>query len=83
MINSQNKDIKPLLEWAQSQSEAKIVDRVLLKLMLELLSSNTVITEQMIQDNDTCYVTASLYERFLSVTQELVGKTFHQGANNV
>lgn len=83
MTHDEKIDIKPLMKWAQSNSEAKIVDRVLLKLMPQLLKSGVNITEQMILEEDECVVSAELYEHFLRVTQELVGKSFDQGVNNV
>lgn len=77
------KDIKPLLKWAFNEGEAKIIDRVLLKLMPQILESKLVITQKDIQDAENFFVSQSLYNDFEEVTQQIVGKKFKQGESNV
>ncbi len=77
------KDIKPLLEWAHSRGEAKIVDRVLLKLMPKILDSKMKISKEDIEKSSEYFVPEELYKHFVEITQQFVGEKFKQGDKDV
>jgi tRNA-dihydrouridine synthase len=71
------KDIIPLITWAKANGEAKIVDRIFVKLLPELLQANQLITTEMIETESVIHVPEALYQRIQSVAESLVGQQYH------
>lgn len=69
-------DIKPLFSWAVNNGEAKIIDRILVKLMPELLKQNIKIDQNILNDKNSFLVNESIYNKIKDVTEQLVDKKF-------
>ena len=71
-----NKNIKPILNWASANGEAKITDRILMKLLPQFLEENLQITDKIINSEQTIKVSDELYELVENMAEELVGSSF-------
>jgi hypothetical protein len=70
------KDIKPLMLWAKANGEAKIVDRILVKLLPDLIKANQQVTADMLDDQTVVEIPSDLYERMQSIAEDLVGQRY-------
>lgn len=70
------KDIKPILNWAVANGEAKIIDRILMKLLPQFIKIGLKVTEQAINDSKIFEVPSELYSLVQSTAEELVGSSF-------
>ena len=71
-------DIKPVLTWAVANGEAKIIDRISMKLLPEFIKNNYKITEQTINESKTLEVSAELYNLVKDVAEKLVGSSYKE-----
>lgn len=67
------KNIKPLFDWAKANGESKIVDRILLKLLPELLKYNQKMTADMVENAEELLVEESLYILVKQTAENIVG----------
>lgn len=67
------KNLKSVVQWAKQNGEAKIVDRVLLKMLPTLLEKNEKLTSDMLDQMDEVWVEDTLYDQFIAIAEELVG----------
>lgn len=70
------KDIKPILSWAIANGEAKIIDRISMKLLPQFIKHNYKITEQKILESDTLEVSIEVYDLVKNMAEELVGSSY-------
>ncbi len=70
------KNIKPLFDWAKARSETKVVDRILLKLLPELLKYNQKMTVEIIENTSELFVDDSLYDLIKQTAEDLVGDQY-------
>jgi hypothetical protein len=70
------RDVKPLFEWAKQNGDANIYDRILMKVMPQLLKEKIELTSENIESSNVIEVPDELYTLLLSKTQELVGKDY-------
>jgi hypothetical protein len=70
------KDIKPLFSWALAYGESKVIDRILVKLLPELLSCNLKITPELINTSSEVLVPESLFIMTKSVAEDIVGQPY-------
>ena len=70
------KDIKPILNWAVANGEAKIIDRILMKLLPQFIKIGLKVTEKTINDSKILEVPSELYSLVQSTAEELVGSSF-------
>ena len=70
------KDIKPILNWAVGNGEAKIIDRILMKLLPHFLKDGLKITEKTIVDSNSLEVSPELYILVKNTAEELIGSSF-------
>ena len=70
------KDIKPILNWAVANGEAKVIDRILMKLLPQFIKNNLEITENIVKSSDTLEVSDELYNLVKDMAEELVGSSF-------
>lgn len=70
------RDVKSVLMWAVSNGEAKIVDRILVKILPQLLKSNVNLTASMIEESDVIEVPTDIYDIIKHTAEELVGTSF-------
>ncbi|MDO9305512.1 MAG: hypothetical protein Q7T77_09275 [Sulfuricurvum sp.] len=67
------KNIKPLFDWAKANGESKIVDRILLKLLPELLKYDQKMTADMVENAEELLVEESLYILVKQTAENIVG----------
>jgi len=72
------KNIKPVLEWAKQNADATVIDRIVIKLLPQLIKHNYKITPQSIESNTNIEVSQEVYELMLKTAQELVGSSFKE-----
>ncbi len=70
------KNIKPIFEWAKSNGDAAIIDRIMIKLLPEFIKYNFKITVQEISSSETIEVSDELYDLVENTAQELVGSSY-------
>ena len=71
-----NMDIKPLLNWAVANGEAKIIDRILMKLLPQFIKEGHQITETIINESKTLEVSEELYKLVKIQAEELVSSSY-------
>lgn len=69
-------NVKPVFNWARAHGESRIVDRILLRLLPEMLKHDRKLTAEMVDGQECIEVPLELYERIKSTAEELVGKTY-------
>lgn len=67
------KNIKPLFTWAKKNADANINDRILIKVMPQLLKENIQITSKIINSSDSLEIPEKLYDLVVQKAEELVG----------
>lgn len=67
------KDAKHIFNCAVANGEAKIVDRILVRVLPELIKHNQRLTSERILQAETIEVSDELYDYIRSVAQELTG----------
>jgi hypothetical protein len=70
------KNIIPIFRWAEANGEAKIVDRILVKLLPEMLTHGQKLTTELINQTELVEVPIGLYQAVLNTAEELVGQSF-------
>lgn len=70
------KDIKPVFNWAVANGEAKIIDRILMKLLPQLLKSGYKLTEETVTESKTLDVSEELFNSVKNLAEELVGSSY-------
>ncbi|KIM13151.1 MAG: hypothetical protein KU38_00320 [Sulfurovum sp. FS08-3] len=70
------RDIKPLLNWAKQHGDANIHDRILMKVMPQLLKNDLKLTSQNIEASKHIEVAQELYDLIVEKTQDLIGKRY-------
>ncbi len=70
------RDIKPLLNWAKQHGDANIYDRILMKVMPQLLINDLKLTSQKIEASERIEVAQELYDLIAEKAQDLVGKSY-------
>jgi hypothetical protein len=76
-------DVKGIFEWARANGEAKIIDRILVRLLPEMVRLDQKITAQRVEDAERLEVSDELYARILAVAQEMVGQDYPGGRSHV
>jgi hypothetical protein len=71
-----SKDIKPIFLWAKQNGDANIYDRILMKVMPQLLKEDIKLTHDDIENLEHIEVSNELYELILEKSQELVGAKY-------
>lgn len=67
------KDAKPVFVCAMAHSESMIVDRILVRVLPELMAHGQMLTAAAIQQAEHIWVPDALYAHIRAVAQELVG----------
>jgi len=70
------KNIKIIFDWAKEHGDAKVIDRILVSLLPELLKNNIKLTSETIELSKTIEVSDELYESIKAKSEELVGSSF-------
>jgi len=72
------KDIKPILNWATANGEAKIVDRILIKLLPQFMKEGHKFTAEDIVEFDIYKVSNTLYILVKDVAEKFVGSSYNE-----
>lgn len=67
------KDAKPIFECAIAKSEAKIVERILVSVLPDLLAHNIHISLEMIETQTQILLPDALFERVKKTAEQLTG----------
>jgi len=70
------KDVKPLFNWAKQHGDANIYDRILMKVMPQLVEHDYKLTSQSIERSESIEIPQALYDLIVKKTQELIGKSY-------
>ncbi len=71
-----NKDVKPIFDWAKTNGDANIYDRILMKVMPQLLKENIKITSNSINESVTIEVSSEIYDLVKNKAEQLINKNF-------
>ncbi len=66
-------DVKPLFACAVAKSEPKIVERILVSVLPELMAHHINITPEMLEGSDPIMVPEALYLRMIQAAESLTG----------
>lgn len=69
-------NLKAVVQWAKQNGEAKIIDRVLLKMLPKLLEKDEKLTSDILEQMDEVWVEDVLYDQFVAIAEELVGARY-------
>ena len=69
-------DLKPLFNWAKQNGDANIHDRILMKVMPQLINENIKLTSDIIENSETIEISNELYQLILNKTEELIGAKY-------
>ena len=72
------KNIKPIFEWAKLNGDATINDRIVVKLLPQLVKHNFKITPELVESSEMVEVSSELYELIKNTAQELVGSSYEE-----
>jgi hypothetical protein len=67
------KDAKHIFLCAMAHSESMIVDRILVRVLPELMAHGQMLTTETIDHTEHIWVPEALYEHIRAVAEELVG----------
>lgn len=70
------KNISPIFRWAKEHGDANIYDRILLKILPQLLKENLTLSSDKIENLERIEVSDELYEITLKKTEELIGMKY-------
>jgi hypothetical protein len=72
------KDIKPVFRWAKENGDANIYDRIIMKVMPQLLDEGIKLTSETIESQEKIIISNELFDLILEKTQELIGAQYVQ-----
>jgi len=67
---------KPIFDWAKAHGESKIVDRILVRLLPDLLSAQLKVTSDSLDKMAEFDVSEELYQKIQAIAEELSEKKF-------
>lgn len=70
---------KGLFDWALKEGEAKIIDRVLIKVAPKLLAEGIEVSAEDIKNMGSFFVGDEIYSIMKQITEEIVGKSYEGG----
>jgi hypothetical protein len=71
-----DKDIKPLFLWAKEKGDANIYDRIIMKVLPQLLQENIQLTSDLVEESNEVLVSDELYSLLQIKTEELIGQKY-------
>lgn len=69
-------DAKPIIEWAKAQGEARVVERLLVKLLPDLLEHDIEVTAESLNTLSRFDVPETLYNKIQITAEQIVGQTY-------
>ena len=73
----EKKNAKDIFVWAMQNGETKIADRILVKLMPQLVKFGCTLTASDIEAEESIMVPGELYELIKITAEELLGMSFN------
>jgi hypothetical protein len=70
------KDIKPIFLWAKEKGDANIYDRIIMKVLPQLLQENIQLTSDLVEESNEVLVSDELYSLLQIKTEELIGAKY-------
>ena len=70
------KDLKPLLIWAKANGESKVIDRILIKTLPELIKQGYKITPADIDTHASIEIPTALFEQLQKHAEDIVGAAY-------
>ncbi len=70
------RDLKPIFDWARQNGDANIYDRILMKVMPQLIKEDIKLTADFICNSQIIEVKEEIYELIKQKAQELLDKKF-------
>ena len=70
------KNVLPIFIWAKANGEAIIVDRILVKIVPQLLKNSIKITNDIVERSETLEVDILLYDLIKKTAENLVGSSY-------
>lgn len=72
----EQKNVKEIFEWAMLNGETKIADRILVKLMPQLVKFGCTLTANDIANNESILVPNELYQLIKTTAEDLLGTQY-------
>ena len=69
---------KPVFKWAKQNGETKIIDRILVRLLPELIKHDLQVTSGSICEMSELDVSDELFDKIKSMAEELVGMPYKE-----
>ncbi len=69
-------DAKQVFEWAKQNGDVATVERILVKIMPELVKNGMKLTDSSIESSSSVEVSKEMYDLILQKAQELVGSSY-------
>ncbi len=76
------KNITPVFRWAKVHGESVVVDRILVKIVPQLLKANLAVSQEKISRDEVIEVDEDMYILILQTAQKVVGLEY-TGEENV
>lgn len=70
------KDIKPIFDWAIAHGDAKIVARVIMKLLPLFINHNLKLTSDSVSQSKKIEVSSDLYKLVKEMSEKMVGSSY-------
>lgn len=70
------KNIKPIFDWAIKNGDANIVDRIIVKIIPQIIKENIQLTTKSIKSSEKIEVNEEFYNLTKEKAEELVGSSF-------
>lgn len=73
------KDVKNIFDWAKKYGEVKAVDRILVKVMIQLMRSKIILTSKQLDNmEESLELPEALYDSIKIAAEAVVGKVFDE-----
>ncbi|MEA1892044.1 MAG: hypothetical protein U9N33_04955 [Campylobacterota bacterium] len=72
------RNVIPVFRWASANADATVVDRILVKILPEILNSSKNITRELIESSQIIEVDLSLYDLIKKTAEGIVGSSFKE-----
>jgi len=72
------KNVIPVFRWASACADATVIDRILLKIVPQILNSSKNITREIVESNQVMEVDTTLYNLIKKTAENIVGSSFKE-----
>ena len=75
------KNVKPVFQWAEENGDANIWDRVLIKIIPQLLKEKVILTTDIIATSKKIELSDELYDLIKEKVEDLIGSLYKDKSN--